>query len=200
MEDQSQHKPPSFKYIEIPKEFHSYSKGGLFERCIMCDRNLLESGEHYMIEKAIKSYPDYSAKDVIFEYAICISCAMKMRNELSSETLSRIDQYMARNIDLSSRKHLMEQEEINIENWLGNCLITGKSKDELEEYQLYAHCFGDKMVCSEMPYMISGQVLYEVGELLSKQSQDELDGFKDQYFGLPPELKDLIGPKDVILL
>ena len=200
MEDQSQPKPPSFKYIEIPKEFHSYSKGGLFERCIMCDQNLLESGEHYMIEKAIKSYPDYSAKDVIFEYAICVSCAMKMRNELSSETLSRIDQYMAKNIDLSSRKYLREQEDVNIENWLGNCLITGQSKDELEEYQLYAHCFGDKMVCADMPYMISGQVLYEVGELLSKQSRDELDGFKDEYFGLPPELKDLIGPKDVMLL
>ncbi len=153
-----------------------------------------------MIEKAIKSYPNYSAKDVIFEYAICIPCAMKMRNELSSETLSRIDQYMAKNIDLSSRKHLMEQEEIDIENWLSNCLITGQPKDKLEEYQLYAHCCGDKMVCSEMPYMISGQVLYEVGELLSSKSRDELDGFKDEFFGLPPELKDLIGPKDVILL
>ncbi|NNF01301.1 MAG: hypothetical protein HKN22_01315, partial [Bacteroidia bacterium] len=55
---------------DIPKLFKSHSKGTCIDHCIMCEDELIESGKNYLIEKAIRKYPDYKVADCIFEYAI----------------------------------------------------------------------------------------------------------------------------------
>ena len=81
----------------IPEEFYSFNTGKPFERCIDCDKYLLD-GEPYMIEKAIRQYPGYSAKDIIFEYAMCVDCAERLKNEMSQESMASIQKFFMSNI------------------------------------------------------------------------------------------------------
>ena len=84
--------------------------------------------------------------------------------------------------------HWDEKEEVELPQ---KCMITQKPKKELEEYMIYAHFRGDKMVKSTMPYLLSGQVMDQIADLLSNQTIDQLDDFMGEYFGGPPELEEI---------
>jgi len=174
--------------VEIPKIFHNYSTGDKFSKCIDCDRDLLDGETEYFIEKAIKSYKGFTATDIIFEYAICINCAEKLRKQMSAESMQSIEQYFAENVDFIDRMQMMQANPGNPEAWMQKCLVKGTNTEELEEYQIYAHCKGGNLVTSHMPYMVSSMALDEVSNLLSQKTLDELDNFMDNHFGPPPEL------------
>ena len=186
--------------IEIPKEFHSMSTGGKFERCIDCDRYLLDENEEYFIEKAVKLYPGYKAQDVIFEYAICIHCAERIRNEMSEDSLMHIEKYMLENTDASRRFKIISEHPNDPMAWMQECLIKGLPKEELSEFQIYAHCQGDKLNMSQMPYMISSIALDEISQLLSDKTLDQLNGFMDEHFGPPPELAEPLPDRRRVIL
>ncbi len=154
-----------------------------------------------MVEKAFKRYPDYQAEDVIFEYAMCMDCGMKMRNELSAESLANIENYFAQNVDFERRQELlMAKQDLNTEDWLKHCLVKGTPTEALNEYQIFGHFDGTQMVYSVFPYMIGGEALDELGALLSDKTLDELDDFMGNNFGLPPELKELIPTRRLVLI
>jgi hypothetical protein len=48
--------------------------------------------------------------------------------------------------------------------------------------------------------MLSGEIMAELQELLSPETKEVLDGFIDQYFGLPPEGKELIKDRDLLFI
>lgn len=194
-------KRPHFHYREMPKQFYSYASGEPFTHCISCNMDLLSSGTHYVIEKAIRKYKGYTAEDVVFEYAMCLSCAEKMRQELSKESLERINRYFEQHVDLEKRrKELLENKEFNPDSWTSKCLITGESVNDVEEYQIFAHCSGNGLMYSFMPYMISNKASDEIAVLLSDKTLDELDGFIDNHFGLPPGFKEPIKGRDLIFV
>lgn len=187
--------------IEIPKIFHNYSTGSNFERCIECDIYLLDGKVEYFIEKAIKSYQDFTATDVIFEYAICTGCAEKMRKRMSSESMASIQRYFSENVDFVRRMQLMQASPNNPESWMSECLVKNTNANQLEEYQIYAHCRGNHLVTTQMPYLVSSAALDEIAHLLSNETLDELDGFMNQHFGPPPELMEpLPGRRRVVLV
>ncbi|GAA0893011.1 hypothetical protein GCM10009122_26900 [Fulvivirga kasyanovii] len=186
--------------IEIPTDFHSFSKQGLFERCIECDKFLLDQGTEYFIEKAIKKYPGYKAFDVIFEYAICATCAEKMRKRISKESMKSIEKYFAENVDVNQRMNVMQANPDNPQAWMKECMVKGSDKTELNEFQIYAHCNGKHLEMTQMPYLISGQALDEIANLLSEKTLDELDGFVNRHFGPPPELMEPIPKKRLVLI
>lgn len=187
--------------IEIPKIFHNYSTGTNFERCIECDTYLLDGKTEYFIEKAIKSYKDFTATDVIFEYAICANCAEKMRKRMSSESMASIQRYFSEKVDFVRRMELMQASPNNPESWMSECLVKNTNAGQLEEYQIYAHCRGNHLVTSQMPYLVSSAALDEIANLLSNETLDELDGFMNQHFGPPPELMEPIpGRRRVVLV
>ncbi|MEL7001705.1 MAG: hypothetical protein AAFN93_03115 [Bacteroidota bacterium] len=186
--------------FEIPEEFHSMSTGGKFERCIDCDRYLLDENEEYFIEKAIKKYPGFKAQDVIFEYAICIHCAERMRSEMSTESLNSLETYMMENTDIARRMEIVQANPNNPLAWMQECLIKGVSQEELTEYQIYAHCQGDKLNLMQMPYMVSSIALDEISQLLSDKTLDQLNGFMDEHFGPPPELKEPLPSRRRVIL
>lgn len=189
------------KKAEIPKIFRSHTTGAYLDRCIACDTYLLAGGILYFIEKAIRKYPGYTAADTLFEYAMCVDCAMKMRQELSKISLERIEQYFEQRVDVWDRyQALTSKEETNPHQWLSECLITGKPADELSEYQIYAQCEGKSLVESGMPYLLSGEVLDEISDLLSEKSMGEINRFIDEHFGLPPELKKPLKDQPFLLL
>lgn len=184
----------------IPKAFHNFETGGPFERCIDCDVYLLDGEVEYFVEKAIKSYKDFTATDVIFEYAICMNCAERMRKRMSKESMQSIQQYFTENVNFIDRMQLMQAHPNNPEAWMQQCLVKGTQANQLEEYQVYAHCKGKKLVTAQMPYLISGKALDEISQLLSNETLDELDGFMDQHFGPPPELMEPLPVRRRVIL
>ena len=186
--------------IDIPEEFHCFSTGTLFERCIDCDKFLLEKGTEYFIEKAIKKYEGYRAQDIIFEYAICIHCAERVRREMSKESLQKVEEFFMRQVDMSRRMEMILDNPQNPQAWISQCLVMETHANDLEELQLYAHCKGDKLELGQMPYMISGAALEEIQHLLSSQTLDELNGFMGKHFGPAPDLMEPLPSRRVILV
>jgi hypothetical protein len=187
------------KLIEIPEIFKSYESGGNFEFCLVCKKPLLKEGTQYLIEKAIRNYPEMKTKDVIFEYAICLECAEKLQDELSEESLSRIQEYFSKKVDFEKRFNECLKFGEKTDDYISNCLISGKNHNELKEYVIQGHCIGDKMALSFMPYMISENVMDEIAELLSNKTLDFLDGFMDDYLGYPPEFREIFSRRLILI-
>ncbi len=168
------------------------------DRCISCEKELIKSNSTYVIEKAIKPFEGFRAHSTVFEYAMCMECALKMRSKISAQSAQAISDYFTKNIDLIGRYELdVDQAQFSIEPWIDTCLVKGKNIRELGECQIYAQCQGDRLVIQEFPYMMSGQAIEEVMELISAETKEEFDRMKDDLVDGPSEFQDLLqgGPR-----
>ena len=190
----------NFRLMPVPEIFYSSETNGLISECTICNKELLESNELYFIEKGIKNYPNSGKTDVIFEYAICETCMENMRKSISEESLERISKYMFEKIDFNSRmQRLFSQQEVKPDDWTSSCIVKNTNKETLDEYQVMCQCYGREAVFSLFPYMIGGEALEEIQNLLSKKTKEELDGFYDKYLGPSPEIKELFKTKVLII-
>jgi hypothetical protein len=124
-----------------------------------------------------------------------------MREMISSHSKQVIDNYFSQKTDLPKRRQLLlEEKGTNLEAWLNNCLIYHTPQSQLTEFQIYAHCDGPHLLFTYMPFMISGQAINEIAELLSAETKEVLDDFIDQHFGLPPEYRSLLKDRKMILI
>ncbi|GAB4238833.1 MAG: hypothetical protein Tsb0034_14680 [Ekhidna sp.] len=168
---------------QIPSTFYSFETNAPFESCIECEKYLLDDDTEYLIEKAVKNYEGYEAKDVVFDYAICMDCADSMRKEISRESMSNMMQYFQQNLNPSRRyQNGIESSE----EMLNHCLIKNTAMGDCTEYQVFAHCKGKKLNLENPPYMISGEVMDELLPLLSEQTIDEMNGFFKRHFSPDP--------------
>lgn len=188
-----------FKLIDIPKLFQSYKDEKLFDHCISCNKYLLQDDTHYIIEKAIRNYPNLNSKDVIFEYAMCFDCVEKMRDEISEESMTNIDNYFNEKIDISQRYETTREYGTDVDKYVENCMVSGDSISTLNEYVIQAHCISDKLALSFFPYMISEKVMDDIANLLSNKTLDFLNGFMDNHFGYPPEFNDILTRRLILI-
>lgn len=179
---------------EIPTIFYDTVEERPIEECKICGKALLTSDEPYVIEKAFKQ------KEVLFEYAMCMDCANNMRQDMSKDSMQRIEQFMLQNGRFQDRFNDLRYEDFDTDKWLNNCIITNQDRDEQEEYQIQGIFMGDQMVSNQFPYMISGEAMEQMQELLSPETRGEIDRFKDEFFDLPPELADLFKDPKYILV
>jgi hypothetical protein len=187
-------------HTDIPAVFYNSDTNKPFEFCISCGKELIESNSKYGVEKAVKRYPAYGSEVVLFEYAICESCAAKMRSELSKESLQKINGYFEENTNLIKRMNdFHDLDNYDVNDWLAECVVKGTRKEDTLEYQFCGQFLGDKLVFEFTPYMISLAASDEVSMLLSDKTLGELDGFIDEHFGLPPELKELLKDKPMLV-
>jgi len=179
--------------VEVPPVFHSFLEEGPFTKCTVCEAPLDEDGTQYLIHKA------FHREEVIFEYALCLPCRARMQEELSAESIERINAYMDQ-YDMEARsEEMLVDRGPDVSAWLSNCLITGRPVSEADEHHIYAFCDGPDLVFSGLPLAIIGDVNEELNELLSQKTRDRLDGFVDEQFGLPPELKQPIKDSPVFV-
>lgn len=179
------------KLYPIHKAFYPFDSVLPFQKCTMCSTDLMQC-ENYMIEKAVKGL------DVIFEIAVCMSCAMDMQKKVSEDSLQKMQGFMAE-VDFEAR--LIEnhkKENFYIEEYLSHCIITGKEIPPCAEHQIYAHCSRDQMFVGIFPYAISGQKLDELQELISAETRQEMDDFMDTYL-IPDDLRDLLKGRPVLI-
>ena len=180
-------------YISVPEIFHSFTEDGPFSKCTLCNGPLLEDGTPYLIHKA------FHRSEVIFEYAMCLPCRAKMQEELSTESLERINQYMDQFHMEDRNEQLLEGYGTEVAPWVSHCFISGKPIKGEDEYHYYAFCDGPDLVFNGLPMALAGGVDEELNELLSQQTRERLDGFVDEQFGLPPELKKPIKGSPILI-
>jgi hypothetical protein len=167
------------EFSPIPERFWSFETGQPFDTCKMCGTGLLGTDTNYLIEKALKD------GEVLFEYAVCLDCQRRMQQELSTESLQRIQGYFERQVDLEVRRHqLLAQYGMDCDGWLEQCMVKGFPVRECHEVQIYAHCVGEQLAYAGMPYALCGEVMEEVIELLSPESLGALELLSDELLGL----------------
>lgn len=184
----------------IPKLFKADATGAYFERCISCECQLLTGEVDYLIEKAIKSYEGLNQYATIFEYAMCWECVESMRETLSHESRTRMNDYLQEHADFQQRQTRLNNTTPQAETWLDHCLISNAPAGSLKEFQIYGHCHGTDLVYHHYPFMISGPVLDEMIHLISNQTLDNLQNFTEQLTDGPPEFADLLksGPRVIL--
>ncbi|MDH5397805.1 MAG: hypothetical protein OEX02_06650 [Cyclobacteriaceae bacterium] len=186
--------------VEIPREFYSYGTGSMFDQCIMCSRELLVGNTPYIIEKSVKYYPELKSHDIIYEFAICMPCAIKQKKAMSAESQKNLETYFNSRIDIGSKVMLRSKPDFELKNHVGKCIIYGTPVTEMTEYVLQAACRGSKMDVNVLPFMIGEKAVSEMAELISDQTRGEMDDFFEQYFSGPPEWRELIRKHKPVLI
>ena len=187
--------------IDLPSYFYDTNDKVPMRRCTNCDRELIESGTDYIIEKAFRHYRSFNITNTIFEYAMCMECVYEMNQRLSTESAARIAAYFEKRIPWQQRhEQMVETHGTRFEGWIDKCLINGDAIEELEEFQVCCQCKGDQLVFSVLPYMISHGASDEMMNLLSSESLDDYNRFVDDNFGLPPEWKDAFKTRPGVLI
>lgn len=185
----------------IPPIFFPDGKEMPFCNCSICGKQLLKRGQTYMIEKAYKQDIETQERELIFEIVYCFECIEKLREELSEESKQKLEVFYKENIDFEKRhKQLSEHELFETDIWLNNCVVSNKAIDEVNEFQIYALCDGGDILYHQTPYMICGEVIDQVTELISNKTLDFLNDFLLDHIDLPPEFADIINtPRPVFI-
>jgi hypothetical protein len=186
--------------VVMPERFFSSETGRPFERCIRCGRPLFRDGAPYLIEKAVRRVPEYDATEVIFEYAMCVGCYEALWKLFSGESLRNIDAYFAARVDFEGRARTLAGTPPDVDHWLAHCVVKGTPAAEMTEYQIAGLCVGDRLMLSHLPCLIGMEAMDELSACLSAATKDELDGFADEFLGIPPELRSLFKDTNVFLL
>ena len=108
--------------MKIPDEFFSDASNTPFLECVICSKSLADSGEPYLIEKAIRNHREFAVKDVVFEYAMCLVCASEMQQKISSESRVQIDGFFR---DRGGIDRSLPFSDGSLQAGTDQCLITG---------------------------------------------------------------------------
>ena len=184
--------------IEIPPEFYSDKTGLKFAECSMCNHIFIE-GDSYIIEKSFKRNKKTDKAELIFEYSLCHKCQENLKTELSEKSIQNIHMYYQLYVDFKKRsENILKADNKNLNNWISKCIITGKNIVDEKEFTIGGLFYDNKLVLDAMPFAISEKAIYEMQEILSKETKEFLDGFKNEIF--PPKIREKIPNGRLILL
>jgi hypothetical protein len=186
-------------WAPVPKEFWSDLTNKPFENCILCETYLLDGEVDYMIEKAIKKYKGTDTTSTLFEHAMCFGCIDKFKGKLSESSTSKIKEYQESRIRLEERRKDLEGS-LDVKDWIGKCVLHHTESAEDGEYQIYGHCAGDHMIFNDFPFMIKGEAIDDMVDLMSDETLDELRRFSNDITAGPPEFRELLdkGPRVLV--
>ena len=179
--------------VPIPPPFRDAETGAPFEECLACERPLRAEGVDYIVEKGIRTFEAYDVQETVFGYALCLPCHASLSASFSEASRQRCQAFLEENVDLRARTDALldevDDDPADPAPWTEHCIVHGTSRADLQEYQLLAHCRGDALLLTHLPLMIGGPAVEALVERLSAETRDELGGFRDTYFGVPPELQ-----------
>lgn len=186
----------------IPEKLFDSETEEPIQVCKICGIDLFENNSDYLIQKSFRRYPHHDLEEVVFEFAICHQCNMKMHQEISEESRKIMEQYMQQNVGMYFTRSdlMMDEGEPDFDDWTSRCAATGKNASELNEYTIVAQGKGNKLQYGMLPMMISFDVQDELQELLSEQTKGFLDDFAKTHFSGPPGVEELIGPRRPMLV
>ena len=187
--------------IEIPERFYSDAEGKPFENCQVCGKYLLDDGTSYVVQKAFKNYKGYDFSTTLFEYAICTDCHTKVQQSMSKESMRNLQQYYMQILaEKGNQPIVINIDEFKLEDWISKCFFTNSPVQSMQEYQLIAQFNGSKMLMNMPPMVVGETAMEEMAGLLSNQTIDEMNDFKNKFLGPDPELEEIISGKKLILI
>ena len=168
---------------------------------MVCGKNLLEEGTHYVIEKAMKNYEGYEFSSTVFEYAMCLDCYQKMQTDMSEESMQNLQKYYQDIMASRGGQPMMiDMQTFDLNQWLSKCFFKEKPVNEMKEYQLIGQFSGNHLVMNTPPMAIGEEVMEEMAELLSEKTRGEMDRFREEFLGPPPEIEELIYGRKLLLI
>jgi len=187
--------------VDIPEQFYSDGEGKPFDTCVVCGKNLLERGTKYVIEKAIKNYGENQYSATLYEYAMCLDCYQEMQKGISEESMKNLQEYYQKVIQKKGVPYItIDLTDFDLKQWLSKCFFKDKPVSEMKEYQLIGQFEGDRMNMNTPPMAIGEEVMEEMSELLSEKTKGEMDRFREQFLGPPPEIEELFRGRKLIFL
>lgn len=177
------------RHIPIPDVFHSLHDGP-FDRCMVCDAELLQSRRRYIVERIFRG------SEPILEYAMCIDCHGELSDEISKESMAQLQQYFEEHLEWERlfRRSIQVANSTDISTWLEECLLTAEPAADCHERQIFAHFEGDRLLLGEpnflSPMMLSGKAVEAISEQLSEATRGWMDDFVGEHFGMSPDLID----------
>ncbi len=187
--------------IDIPDRFYSDANDSPFDECVVCGKPLLQEGTHYVVEKAIKNYKGTEFTSTVYEYAMCMDCYMEMQQSMSEESLNNIQRYYEEFITKRGSDIMtIDLNTFNLNAWLSKCFFKQQPVNEMDEYQIIGQFNGTHLVLNTPPMAIGQKVMEEMSELLSEKTRGEMDRFREQFLGPPPNIEELIFGKKLLLI
>jgi len=157
------------QFPEIPEILHSLEFDSPFKRCTQCQAEL-GSEETFQLQKVMKR------GEPIMEFALCEECHDELIDSFSEETKNRLEDYYEKNAI----------SDFNIET----CIFCGIPRRELEEYNVSGHCIADRLLVGSC---ICFDCLMKIQPLLSKQTRDSRDRFRERNFpGVPADARPML--------
>jgi len=182
------------KEIEIPQDFLNSKTEKPFEKCSLCNKNIV-SEEMYFIEKNYKKSLQTAKHELIFEYAMCFECRQNLASELSKESVQNLQMYF----DLYTQNSKEPETDQEVKQKLSTCFVRKKNITEFNEYQKGAIFANNKMLLmNNSPIAMSSYAIEEIQELISEKTRDFLDGIKDKI--MPPEIGNKIPDNRLIFV
>jgi hypothetical protein len=192
--DENTSSPFRLNQIKIPGMFYDSITGKPFTQCNVCNGDLLGGRIFtYLIEKVYRRSIVTGKMEVAFEYAICTDCATKFVQSYSKKSLEQLQKYFQENMNQGTKNLAVSdfKDEQELKDHLSKCFFTGKSIDELDEYQVAAQFSGNHLGVMMPPYLFGGDAMDDVIDLLSEETLGEIDDFTGKYLSGPPEFRDM---------
>lgn len=195
--DESQENSLLYKEVEIPADFYNTLTNHYFTQCTICNTHFDEDSM-YLIEKACKRV-NSGFVHTIFEYSICMDCAVGFNEKMSKKSLEAMQHFMLLNSNITKQREKLAEEEADYSNWLSHCIVNCSSIESLTEYNICGMFRGDKMMLGDFPYMMSLEAMEQMVEILSKETKEELDNFKRTHIDGPPEFEELFKRRPILV-
>ncbi|MEQ9309650.1 MAG: hypothetical protein RLN90_09360 [Balneolaceae bacterium] len=185
--------------VELPSLFHSSETGVPISTCLVCEKTLLDQQE-YIIEKAFTNYPGIKTQDLVWEFAICTNCMKEQMNEYSKDSERKMTEYFVQNMDFTYQNELRTNQDFDPDKWISKCIIKGTAIKDCAQYQISAQCLGNMMLFERTPFMISGEAMDEIIQLMSNETLGFFNDFRGRYFPPPEDLSPFFKEKDFVLI
>ena len=153
----------------LPSELHSSYSGSPFEKCVDCERPLQDPPQPHLIQKVRRD------GEVIFEFALCMTCAERNDSSMSEESRENIEAWFAENTMAGVGRD--------------RCNICGGERDQ-DEHVVVAMAVGSDIV--GRGHLFCSACTDNLEELLSEATRRQMEDFTQrnfpgipEHFGLP---------------
>ncbi len=195
-----------FRKTDIPKNFYSAFSEAPFLKCVDCECDLHGHDQFYTVSK------HYVANEAVFEMAICMSCAAKLREQYSEKSLENIMAYVNQHVIAHpdvKRDH--EESDLDIDfDWtaaLLHCVFCGKSQLDCHRYEIMGGFLEKHLILQPSragavgsPMMMCEDCNAELSQQLSQETRESWDRFVESHFDGPPGIEEDSPRRDPIFI
>ena len=183
-------------FFNTPPDFNSDETNEPFKVCLICSEDLLHSGVPYSIEKA-KKVLETGDEVTLYEMAICMPCAEQMNKRVSDHSRKVMEEFFEEIGLMELRQNLPKSD--NPGAWKERCMLSGKPKADIKEYNIVAQMVNGRMMFGMPPMLIDLSVMEPLQEKLSPETKEEFDNFRDEFLApSDPELRALLAETNFV--